>query len=65
MTGPGRAERPPRLLVRTLTVTFFTVTVLLVMVFSVVWFSTRRQVRESVASNLRESQRVFSALRGA
>ena len=62
MTGPGRAERPPRLLVRTLTVTFFTVTVLLVMVFSVVWFSTRRQVRESVASNLRESQRVFSAL---
>src|SRR5438270_4719199 len=32
------------------------------MVFSVVWFSTRNQVRESVATNLSASQRVFSAL---
>jgi putative nucleotidyltransferase with HDIG domain len=55
-------RRPPRLLVRTLAVTFITVSVLLVMVFSVVLFSTRRQVRESVAANLSASQRVFSSL---
>jgi len=55
-------RRPPRLLIRTLTVTFITVSVLLAMVFSVVWFSTRRQVRESVAANLSASQRVFSSL---
>ena len=55
-------SRPPRLLVRTLAVTFATVAVLLVMVFSVVWFSTRRQVRESVAANLSASQRVFASL---
>jgi len=57
-----QAARPPRLLVRTLAVTFITVAVLLAMVFSVVWFSTRKQVRESVAANLSASQRVFSAL---
>ena len=57
-----QAGRPPRLLVRTLAVTFITVAVLLAMVFSVVWFSTRKQVRESVAANLSGSQRVFSAL---
>jgi len=55
-------RRPPPLLTRTLMVTFVTVAVLLAMVFSVVWFSTRRQVRESVAANLSASQRVFSAL---
>ena len=57
-----QAGRPPRLLVRTLAVTFVTVAVLLVMVFSVVWVSTRSQVRESVAANLSASQRVFAAL---
>jgi len=56
------ADRPPRLLVRTLAVTFSTVAVLLVMVFSVVWFSTRTQVRQSVAAQLSASQRVFSSL---
>jgi putative nucleotidyltransferase with HDIG domain len=57
---PG--NRPPRLVIRTLAVTFVAVAILLAMVFSVVWFSTRNQVRESVAANLSASQRVFATL---
>jgi len=53
---------PPRLVVRTLAISFVTVTVLLAVVFVVVTLNTRNQVRQSVASNLEASQRMFAAL---
>jgi putative nucleotidyltransferase with HDIG domain len=55
-------RQPPRLLVKTLSVTFLTVALLLVVVFVVVMLSVRGQVRTSVAANLESSQRMFSAL---
>jgi putative nucleotidyltransferase with HDIG domain len=55
-------RRPPRLLVKTLSITFLTVALLLVIVFVAVTFSVRRQVRQSVAANLESSQRMFAAL---
>lgn len=54
--------RPPRLLVRTLTVTFVTVALLLVAVFVVVTVSVRDQVRQAVSTNLEAGQRVFAAI---
>jgi hypothetical protein len=55
-------RRPPRLLVKTLAVTFGTVALLLTTVFIVVWISVRNQVREAVTTNLAASQRMFAAL---
>ena len=54
--------RPPRLLVRTLTVTFLTVALLLVVVLVVVMLTVRMQVRQAVAANLESGQRMFAAL---
>src|SRR5204862_1355103 len=51
--GAVTAERrPPRLLVKTMAVTFVTVALVLIVVFLVVTFSVRRQVRDTVAANL-------------
>jgi putative nucleotidyltransferase with HDIG domain len=58
MTG----GRPPRLLVKTLTITFAMVAALLVIVFFVVYMSVRDQVRQVVATNLESSQRLVSAI---
>ena len=58
MTG----RQPPRLLGKTLTVTFVTVALLLVAVFVVVMVSVRQQVRQTVVDNLESSQRLFAAL---
>jgi putative nucleotidyltransferase with HDIG domain len=55
-------RRPPRLLVRTLTVTFATVALLLIAVFVVVTVSVRDQVRQAVTTNLEAGQRVFAAI---
>jgi putative nucleotidyltransferase with HDIG domain len=55
-------RRPPRLLVKTLAVTFVTVAVLLAGVFAVVIISVRDQVRRSVAASLESGQRVFAAV---
>jgi len=54
--------RPPRLLFKTLAVTFATVSIILVIVFVVVSISIGDQVRESVTANLESSQRMFAAL---
>ena len=54
--------RPPRLVVKTLAVTFATVFVLLVIVFVVVTVTVSDQVRQSVTANLESSQRMFAAL---
>jgi putative nucleotidyltransferase with HDIG domain len=53
---------PPRLLVRTLAVTFVTATLLLVVVFVVITMSVRDQVRQAVTANLESSQRMFSVI---
>ena len=55
-------QRPPRLVVKTLAVTFATVFVLLVFVFVVVSVSVSEEVRRSVTGNLESSQRMFSTL---
>jgi putative nucleotidyltransferase with HDIG domain len=55
-------RRPPRLLVKTLAVTFATVALLLVGVFVLVTASVRDQVRQSVSTNLEAGQRVFAAI---
>jgi putative nucleotidyltransferase with HDIG domain len=56
------ASRPPRLLVKTLAMTFTVIAVLLIVVFAVVWLMVRTQVRDAVAVNLESSQRMFAAL---
>ena len=55
-------RRPPRLLVKTLTVAFLTVALLLGVVFVVVTVTVRNQVRQAVASNLESTQRLFAAV---
>ena len=55
-------RRPPRLLMRTLAVTFGTVALLLAIVFVVVTLAVRNEVRQSVVSQLESSQRMFAAL---
>src|SRR5690349_10548999 len=55
-------RKPPRLLVKTLAVTFLTVSVLLAIVFTFVTMRVRGQVRESVVGNLESTQRLFAAL---
>ena len=56
------SRRPPRLVVKTLAVTFGTVFLLLVVVFIVVTVSVRDQVRQAVGTNLASSQRLFATL---
>jgi putative nucleotidyltransferase with HDIG domain len=55
-------RQPPRLLVKTLTVAFVTVALLLSVVFVVITFTVRNQVRQTVASNLESTQRMFAAV---
>ena len=55
----------PRLLVKTLSVTFLTVALLLVVVFIFVALTVREQVRASVTANLESSQRLFEAIDAA
>jgi putative nucleotidyltransferase with HDIG domain len=55
-------RRPPTLVVKTLTVIFLTVLVLLAIVFVLVTVSVRDQVRESATAILESSQRMFAAL---
>jgi putative nucleotidyltransferase with HDIG domain len=55
-------RRPPRLLFRTLAVTFATVAALLVVVFFSVTIMVRNQVRQAVVASLESSQRMFSAM---
>ena len=55
-------RRPPRLLAKTLTVTFVTVALLLAGVFAVVIVSVRDQVRQSMAASLESGQRIFAAV---
>src|SRR6185503_15840480 len=55
-------RRPPRLLFKTMAVTFFTVALLLIVVLITVTLNVRQQVRESVGATLESEQRVFSAL---
>jgi putative nucleotidyltransferase with HDIG domain len=57
-----RDRRPPRLLVKTLTVAFITVALLLGVVFVVVTFTVRNQVRQTVASNLESTQRLLAVV---
>jgi putative nucleotidyltransferase with HDIG domain len=56
------AARAPRLLIKTLAVTFITVSALLAVVFALVTMRARSQVRESVSANLESTQRLFAAL---
>ena len=58
----ARDRRPPRLVVKTLAISFITVFVLLVIVFFTVTVSVSDQVRQSVTANLESSQRMFAAL---
>ena len=59
---PTARRRPPRLLIKTMAVTFVTVALLLLVVFVVVTLTVRSQVRHAVRSNLESSQRLFAAL---
>jgi len=54
--------RPPRLLFKTMVVTFVSVAALLAVVFVVVTLTVREQVRRSVAASLESGQRIFAAL---
>jgi putative nucleotidyltransferase with HDIG domain len=56
------ANDPPRLIVKTLTATFVTATILLIVVFFAITMSVRDQVRRAVTSNLESSQRMFSLI---
>ncbi len=56
------SRRPPRLLVRTLVVTFGTAAVLLLLVFVLVRMTVRDQVRRTVAQNLDTGQRLLATL---
>jgi putative nucleotidyltransferase with HDIG domain len=55
-------SRPPRLLARTLTVTFATVAVILTIAFIVITLDVRDRVRAAETDKLRVSENVFTAL---
>ena len=55
-------KTPPRLLARTLTVTFATVAVILTVVFIVITLDVRDRVRAAETEKLRVSENVFTAL---
>jgi putative nucleotidyltransferase with HDIG domain len=62
VTATVERRQPPRLVVKTLAVAFGMVFLLLAIVFIVVMFSIRDQVRQTVTGNLESSQRLFAAL---
>jgi putative nucleotidyltransferase with HDIG domain len=62
VNAPRSVRRAPRLVVKTLAVTFVTVVIVLIVVFVVVTVTVRQQVRQSVIANLASSQRMFAAL---
>jgi len=55
-------RRPPRLVARTLAVTFITVAVILSLVFIVLMVDARDRVRASEIEKLSVAERVFTAL---
>jgi putative nucleotidyltransferase with HDIG domain len=55
-------RRPPRLIVKALLVSFVSVAALLGVVFMVVTLMVRNQVRDTVASSLEATQRLFAAV---
>src|SRR5215217_9115843 len=55
-------KAPPRLVVRTLAVTFVTVAVILTVVFMVLTFEARDRVRAAEIEKLRVSESVFTGL---
>ena len=59
-----RGRKPPALLIKTLTVTFSLVTLLLLTVFAVAYYTVRSGIRDSVISNLESTQILFEALEG-
>src|SRR6185295_1175532 len=62
-SGPSTAvNTPPRLIARTLTVTFATVAVILTIAFIVITLDVRNRVRASETEKLRVSENVFTAL---
>jgi len=56
------SRQPPALLVKTLTVTFGLLTLLLLIVFAVVFYNVRLQVRDSLKANLETMQGLFGAV---
>jgi putative nucleotidyltransferase with HDIG domain len=57
-----RGRKPPALLIKTLTVTFSLVTLLLLIVFAVAFYTVRWQIRDSVINSLDTTQGLFVAL---
>ena len=57
-----RSRQPPALLIKTLAVTFSLVTLLLLIVFAVAFYTVRWQIRDSVIRSLDTTQRVFVTL---
>jgi putative nucleotidyltransferase with HDIG domain len=55
-------KKPPRLVARTLTVTFVTVAVILAVIFVVITLDVRDRVRAAETDKLRVSENVFTAL---
>jgi putative nucleotidyltransferase with HDIG domain len=55
-------RKPPALLIKTLTVTFSLVTLLLLIVFAVAFYAVRLQIRDSVIRSLDTTQGLFVAL---
>ena len=55
-------RKPPRLVARTLAVTFITVAIILALVFIVLTVDARDRVRTAETEKLRVSERVFTAL---
>lgn len=55
-------QRPPRLIARTLAVTFITVAIILSVVFTVLTVDVRERVRTAETEKLRVAERVFTAL---
>ena len=55
-------RKPPALLIKTLTVTFSLVTLLLLIVFAVAFYTVRFQIRNSVIQGLETTQRLFEAI---
>src|SRR5262245_66170941 len=60
MSSPGR--RPPGLALRSVAITFVTASVLVAIIFGVVVWTVRDQVRETIRVSLESSQQVFAAL---
>jgi hypothetical protein len=61
-TRPLAGRTPPRLVTRTLTVTFITVAIILSVVFMVLTLDARDRVRTAETDKLRVAEQVFSTL---